>query len=68
MVTLGVVKSVLNPEVILSTERENSTRLRWMADMSIKGILTRLPSQLIGGFIKSASENFFNCAKRKVER
>jgi len=57
------VRSVMR----LADGPDNTTELKWTADITILGTLASLAARMMGSITKKLSAEFFNCFKKKIE-
>ncbi len=51
----------------LSDGPDESTQMKWSAEVSISGTITSLASRLMGSVTKRVTQNFFDCVKTELE-
>ena len=54
-------------ELILSGNADDTTDLNWSAEVVVMGTIASLASRLMGSTTKKLSNEFFECAKNKIE-
>lgn len=54
-------------DMFLSSLPDNSTQLKWNADVVLVGTIASLASRLMGVVTKKLSAAFFDCLKKKLE-
>ncbi len=54
-------------EMSFSDGDDESTDLKWTADIVIVGTIASLASRLMGGVTKKLTGEFFNCIRKKIE-
>lgn len=55
-------------EMFFSDGPDESTDLKWTADIVIVGTIASLASRLMGGITKNLTGEFFNCIRKKIEK
>lgn len=54
-------------EMFLTAVDENTTEMRWAADVAVMGTIASLASRLMGSVTKRLTDEFFQCVKQKIE-
>jgi carbon monoxide dehydrogenase subunit G len=62
----GSAADVLS-EMVLSDGPDGSTQMTWTAEVIIRGALASLAARMMGPVTQRLTEQFFNCAKEKIE-
>ena len=57
----------VNSVMLLSDGPDGSTVMNWTADIVIRGILASLAARMMGPVTQRLTEQFFDCAKQKIE-
>ena len=54
-------------EMALEATGDDTTELRWEADVTILGTIASLASRMMGGVTQKLSAQFFDCVRKQVE-